>query len=99
MSSSNFSHNHFANRLQLWDLIEGSPLFKVDVPERVYEYDDQQHLGMITALLGDSPQSLLKQGDRTSLFYNVEGMRANAIYPESESSQARPSSQSRSYPN
>ncbi|EHY60976.1 Serine/threonine-protein kinase SRPK [Exophiala dermatitidis] len=63
--------------VMLWDLIEGSPLFKVDVPERVYEYDDQQHLGMITALLGDSPQSLLKQGDRTSLFYNVEGRLHN----------------------
>jgi len=64
---------------QLWDLLEGRSLFKSNVAKegQKYEYDDQRHLALITALLGDPPQTLLTHGDRTSLFYNKDGTSGN----------------------
>ncbi|KIW15666.1 hypothetical protein PV08_05715 [Exophiala spinifera] len=61
--------------VMLWDLLEGRSLIKSNVPKegQKYEYDDQRHLALITALLGDPPQTLLTHGDRTSLFYNKDG--------------------------
>ncbi|RMZ83900.1 hypothetical protein DV737_g1457, partial [Chaetothyriales sp. CBS 132003] len=61
--------------VMLWDLLEGKELFKIEEPERgqVYKHDEDKHLAYITALLGDAPPSLLKPGDRASLFYDEKG--------------------------
>ena len=63
-------------------MLEGKPLFKSGESNQVYQYDDQKHLACITALLGDAPQSLLSDGDRTSLFYTKDGMFAGTSDPQ-----------------
>jgi hypothetical protein len=69
--------NFFA---QLWDLLEGKKLFKQAFSSESDEYDDQLHLGYITALLGPAPIGLLKRGRRTSQFYQTDGISTFCIY-------------------
>ncbi|KAF4949127.1 hypothetical protein FGADI_9131 [Fusarium gaditjirri] len=57
----------------LWDLLEGKSLFNPTAPGKADEYDDQSHLGQISALIGPPPQSLLSSGQRTSIFYKPNG--------------------------
>ncbi|CVL11855.1 related to dis1-suppressing protein kinase dsk1 [Fusarium proliferatum] len=59
--------------VMLWDLLEGKSLFNPTAPGNADEYDDQSHLGQISALIGPPPQSLLSSGQRTSMFYKPNG--------------------------
>ncbi|KAF5018891.1 hypothetical protein F66182_9110 [Fusarium sp. NRRL 66182] len=59
--------------VMLWDLLEGKGLFNPTAPDNADEYDDQAHLGQITALIGHPPPSLLSSGQRTCMFYNPSG--------------------------
>ncbi|KIL95648.1 cmgc srpk protein kinase [Fusarium avenaceum] len=51
--------------------------FAVDANDRILhglsEYDDESHLGQITALIGPRPQNILSNGRRDSMFYNSNG--------------------------
>ncbi|KAF5624007.1 kinase-like domain protein [Fusarium sp. NRRL 25303] len=62
---------------ELWDLLEGRSLFNPTAPGNADEYDDQSHLGQISALIGSPPQSLLLSGQRTSMFYKPNGELKN----------------------
>lgn len=61
--------------MQLWDVLEGTKLFKVNGENNDEEYDDQRHLALITGLLGPPPRQLLADGKRTPLFYDPTGMQ------------------------
>ncbi|KAG5795423.1 hypothetical protein H9Q69_005516 [Fusarium xylarioides] len=63
--------------VMLWDLLEGKSLFNPTAPGKADEYDDQSHLGQISALVGPPPQSLLSSGQRTSMFYKPDGELKN----------------------
>ncbi|KAJ4129205.1 hypothetical protein NW768_007740 [Fusarium equiseti] len=52
----------------LWYLLENKDLFD-PTTHGADEYNEQSHLGQITALLGPPPQDLLSEGERTSNFY------------------------------
>jgi len=54
--------------LQIWDLLEKKSLFPL--LDREGKYDDNVHIGYITALLGPPPSHLLARGKRTSRFYH-----------------------------
>ncbi|KEZ41179.1 hypothetical protein SAPIO_CDS7259 [Scedosporium apiospermum] len=58
--------------VMLWDLLQGKKLFDL-VDPTTGEYDDQRHLAQITSLLGKAPDDLLRQGQRTSMFYESDG--------------------------
>lgn len=57
---------------KLWDLLEGDALFLPRL-HGLSEYDDESHLGQITALIGSRPQNILSNGQRNSMFYNPNG--------------------------
>lgn len=57
----------------LWDVLEGKKLFKEVDPLQVQGYDELNHLGHISALLGPPPKELLDKGTRTDLFYKSDG--------------------------
>ncbi|KAL3590806.1 hypothetical protein FPOAC2_13008 [Fusarium poae] len=59
--------------VMLWDLLEGKGLFDTTASGEADEYDDQSHLGQITALIGSPPGNLLSRGQRTSMFYKPDG--------------------------
>ncbi|KAJ5585433.1 uncharacterized protein N7459_005233 [Penicillium hispanicum] len=59
--------------VMLWDVLEGKKLFKDVDPLEVEEYDELNHLGHISALLGPPPKELLDKGARTDLFYKPDG--------------------------
>ncbi|OBS20032.1 hypothetical protein FPOA_11753 [Fusarium poae] len=59
--------------VMLWDLLEGKGLFDPTASDKADEYDDQSHLGQITALVGPPPGYLLSRGQRTSMFYKPDG--------------------------
>ena len=59
---------------KLWDLLEGKALFNPIDARKGEDYDDQAHLGQVTALLGPAPRSLLDRGRRTALFYHGDGL-------------------------
>jgi serine/threonine-protein kinase SRPK3 len=59
--------------LKLWDLLEGKKLFKAVESHDAHEYDDQTHLALITALLGDPPRQLTDSGRRTPIFCQPNG--------------------------
>ncbi|KAF4417387.1 CMGC SRPK kinase [Fusarium acutatum] len=40
----------------LWDLLEGKSLFNLTAPGNADKYDDQSHLGQISAWIGPPPQ-------------------------------------------
>ncbi|EEP79984.1 predicted protein [Uncinocarpus reesii 1704] len=56
--------------VMLWDWLEGSPLFTAVDTNRGNEYDDINHLALITALFGPPPDNLLRQGERTDFLYD-----------------------------
>ncbi|KAB8356623.1 hypothetical protein FH972_024200 [Carpinus fangiana] len=58
----------------LWNLLEGTRLFKAIDPHITGEYDDANHLAYITALLGVPPKELLEKGRKTSLLYDGNGV-------------------------
>lgn len=62
--------------LQLWYVLKNKDLFD---PKRhgAEEYDEQRHLGQITALIGPPPQHLLDEGERTSKFYKPSATTQN----------------------
>jgi serine/threonine protein kinase len=57
---------------KLWDLLEGEALFLPRL-HGSSEYDDESHLGQITALIGPRPQNILSNGRRNSMFYKPNG--------------------------
>ncbi|KAJ5502977.1 hypothetical protein N7463_005851 [Penicillium fimorum] len=57
--------------VMLWDVLEDKKLFKEVDPLGVQEYDELNHLGHISALLGP-PKELLDKGTRTDIFYNSD---------------------------
>lgn len=57
---------------KLWDLLEGKALFLPRL-HGTNEYDDESHLGQITALIGPRPQNILSNGRRNSMFYKPNG--------------------------
>ncbi|KAM0245993.1 hypothetical protein ACHAP5_004964 [Fusarium lateritium] len=57
----------------IWDLLEGEALFLPRVHGSTNEYDDEAHLGQITALIGPRPQNVLSNGRRTPMFYKSNG--------------------------
>ncbi|KAH7477701.1 hypothetical protein FOMA001_g9239 [Fusarium oxysporum f. sp. matthiolae] len=57
----------------LWDLLEGKGLFDPTTSGKADKYDDQSHLGQITALIGPPPVNLLSRGQRTPIFYKPDG--------------------------
>ncbi|KAI8725617.1 Protein kinase domain-containing protein [Fusarium sp. LHS14.1] len=59
--------------VMLWDLLQAKALFNPATPDEPDEYDDQTHLGQITALIGPPPEDLLSKGQRTSIFYKSNG--------------------------
>jgi hypothetical protein len=59
---------------KLWDLLEGEALFLPRVHGSTNDYDDESHLGQITALIGPRPQNILSNGRRNSMFYKPNGM-------------------------
>ncbi|KAL3482074.1 kinase-like protein [Aspergillus californicus] len=59
--------------VMLLDLLEGKKLFKEVDPLHVGEYDEINHFGHISALLGPPPTGLLAKGARTDLFYKSDG--------------------------
>ncbi|KAH7179933.1 kinase-like domain-containing protein [Fusarium flagelliforme] len=52
-------------------LLENKDLFDPDT-HGAEEYDEQSHLGKITALIGPPPLHLLSEGERTSKFYKPD---------------------------
>ncbi|KAF5615020.1 dis1-suppressing kinase dsk1 [Fusarium tjaetaba] len=52
-------------------------LFNPTAPGNADECDDHSHLGQISALIGPPPQSLLSSGQRTSMFYKLDGELKN----------------------
>ena len=67
---------------QLWDVLEGKKLFKDVDPLEGQDYDELNHLGHISALLGPPPRELLDKGARTNLFYEPDGQfKGMAIAP------------------
>ncbi|OAL70383.1 hypothetical protein A7D00_5349 [Trichophyton violaceum] len=69
--------------VMLWDFLEGRTLFQDVDPLHVEEYYDEQHLALITALLGPPPKDLLDKGKRTSMFYKSDGTLQNpSLIPE-----------------
>ncbi|RMJ14693.1 hypothetical protein CDV36_005596 [Fusarium kuroshium] len=59
--------------VMLWDLLQGKALFNPATSNNPDEYDDQTHLGQITALIGPPPKDLLSKGQRTPMFYQNNG--------------------------
>ncbi|KAJ5561485.1 hypothetical protein N7461_000246 [Penicillium sp. DV-2018c] len=59
--------------VMLWDVLEGKKLFREVDTLQVQEYDEFNHLGHISALLGPPPKELLDKGRRTDLFYKSDG--------------------------
>ncbi|KAJ5207307.1 hypothetical protein N7491_002060 [Penicillium cf. griseofulvum] len=61
--------------------LEGKTLFTEVYPQEVQEYDELNHRGHISALLGP-PKELLDKGTRTDLFYKSDGQcRGTTIAP------------------
>ncbi|KAM6528966.1 hypothetical protein FALCPG4_009918 [Fusarium falciforme] len=68
-----YSADIWSLEVVLWDLLQGKALFNPATPDEPDEYDDQTHLGQITALIGPPPKDLLPKGQRTSIFYQKTG--------------------------
>lgn len=60
------------NRGQIWDLLEGRPLFQALDPES-NTYTADGHLQEMVSLLGPPPKDLLLRGKLTSQFFCPEG--------------------------
>ncbi|KAI9757923.1 MAG: transcription factor TFIIIB subunit brf1 [Chaenotheca gracillima] len=55
----------------LWDMLEGKSLFEeLDAGES--QYDSEEHLAHMTALLGPPPKELLDRGEKTNKYFSAE---------------------------
>jgi serine/threonine-protein kinase SRPK3 len=57
--------------LKVWDLFEGKHLFTERLPNR--DASAPAHIARMIALLGPPPKDLLKRGQFSGLFFDVEG--------------------------
>ncbi|KAM3522633.1 hypothetical protein NHJ13051_005576 [Beauveria bassiana] len=76
-SGYSYSADIWSLGVMMWDLLEGKLLFD-PIDKRISdEYDDSIHLAQLTGLLGPPPSEMLHSGQRTSLFYKLDGGKEN----------------------